>query len=86
MRPPVCVWFAFGACVFGLPGGGEGFEDAVEVFEGFVFEDDLALAVFVLDLDAESEGALELLLGFADVGVEDALGLGERRGRGACGW
>ncbi len=69
--------------VWRLRGGVEDFEDAVEVFEGFVFEDDLALAVFVLDLDAEAQGALELLLGFADVGIEDALGLGERRARGA---
>ena len=56
--------------------GLEHFKDAIEVFEGLVFEDDFAFAVFVLDLDAKSEGALELLLGFADVGIEDALGFG----------
>ncbi len=66
-----------------LRGGVEHFEDAVEVFEGFVFEDDLAFAVLVLDLNPEAEGALELLLGFADVRVEDALGLGARQARGA---
>jgi len=56
----------------------EHFKDAVEVFEGLVFEDDLAFAFFVLDLDAEAQGALELLLGFADIGVEEALGLARR--------
>ena len=44
-------------------------EDGVEVFEAGVFDDDSAFALFVLDVDLEAEGALEAVLGFADVGV-----------------
>jgi hypothetical protein len=58
--------------------GVQHFEDTVKVFEGLVLENDLAFAVLVLDLNAQSEGALELLLGFAHIGIEDALGLAER--------
>ena len=44
-------------------------EDGVEVFEAGVFDDDAAFALFVLDVDLEAKGALEAVLGFADVGV-----------------
>ncbi len=44
-------------------------EDGVEVFEAGVLDDDAAFALLVLDVDLEAEGALEAVLGFADVGV-----------------
>src|SRR5260370_42035807 len=44
-------------------------EDGVEVFEAGVFDDDAALALLVLDVDLEAEGALQAVLGFASVGV-----------------
>ncbi len=44
-------------------------EDGVEVFEAGVLDDDAAFALLVFDVDLEAEGALEAVLGFADVGV-----------------
>src|SRR6185312_9941192 len=47
----------------------EGREDGVEVFEVSVFDDDLALALFVFYADFEAEVAADAVLGLADVWV-----------------
>ena len=47
----------------------QGGEDGVEVFEAGVLDDDPAFAFLVLDVDFEAEGALEAVLGLADIGV-----------------
>ena len=59
-------------------------EDGVEVVKTGVFDDDFALALLVFDGDFEAEGAAELILGFADVGVlgDDGLGVGLGAGFG----
>ena len=41
-----------------------------------VVDNDFAVAVVVLDVDLEAQGALEALLDFADVGIDSRLGLG----------
>ena len=53
--------------------GGKRVEQGVEVFEAGVLDDDAAAAVFVLNADLEAECALELVLGFLDVGVDFGL-------------
>ena len=55
---------------------GETFDEGVEIFEAGVFDDDSAAAVFVFNVNLEAEGALEELLGFADVRVDFWFGLG----------
>ncbi len=54
---------------------GQVFQQAVEVFEPGVFDDDFAAAVVVFDLDLEAEGALETFLDFANIGINGWLGL-----------
>ena len=57
-------------------GPGELLQQRVEIFQLGVFDDDLAAAVVVFDVDFQAEGALQALLHFADIGVNRRLGLG----------
>ena len=56
-------------------GPGELLQQRVEIFQLGVFDDDLAAAVVVFDVDFQAERALQTFLDFADIWINGRLRL-----------